>query len=172
MFFRIVVSHGTLVTTFLMKNDYSRLYRIIVVFDYSISAHPTHPTLRPPPGPPQMSFFKNFKSFIKFMTRTTSTVILVVLRALGSYWRKFDPYYPPWGINSNNHLHIRTFFFNCNMCDRNWENRILVRPLVGGVQSWKLVVLEYSWVLQNCEIWASNSTYKWSNQYLIFSDFS
>ena len=49
MFFRIVVLHGTLVTTILMKNDYSRLYRIIAVFDYSISANPGHPTLRPPP---------------------------------------------------------------------------------------------------------------------------
>ena len=64
MFFRIVVSHGTLVTTILMKNDYSRLYKIIAVFNYSISAHPTHPTLRPPPGPPD-ELFQKFQKFHK-----------------------------------------------------------------------------------------------------------
>ena len=56
MFFRIAVSHGTLVTTILMKNDYSRLYRIIAVFDYSISAHPTLPNFQIPQGFPDEIF--------------------------------------------------------------------------------------------------------------------
>ena len=73
------------------------------LLDFGTSNAPNFETT---PRAPQMSFFKNCKKFIKFMTRTTSTVILVVLRALGSYWHQFDPYNPPWGINSNNHLHI------------------------------------------------------------------
>ena len=66
-------------------------------------------------------------------------------------------------------LYYKNVFFRCRSSGLFWKIDMLVHTLPSGVGSWNSPVLEYSWVLQNCKVSATNSTSKYVNQHIEFS---